>query len=185
MKQTGHKIRRILNQLMIHIFVLACNQQYLFAQEDKFDFDKEFEQTSQLIVMLNVEYDEGTPTFGAGIIFNGDKDRLYIATASHVVYRGTSKPKNILVKFKTFPGKEVMATALKNETDLDLAVLTVSDLTKQGINGCAFPFDRLPIHTELRRGDEVLPVGNPSGISWAMPVDPDKISQVNESQIVF
>jgi ankyrin repeat protein len=185
MKQIGHKIRCIPNRWMIHIFLLACNPQFLFAQEDRFDFDKEAEQTAQLIVMLSVEYDEGTPTFGAGIIFNGDKDRMYIATASHVVYRGTSKPKNILVKFKTFPGKEAIAEVLKNEADLDLAVLTVNNLTKQGINGCAFPFDRLPIRAELRRGDEVLPVGNPAGVSWAMPVEADKISQINESQIVF
>jgi ankyrin repeat protein len=185
MKHMDHKIIRILNQLMIVVFISASNQQVLFAQEDKFDFDKEFEQTAQLIVMLNVEYDEGTPTFGAGIIFNGEKDRLYIATARHVVERGALKPKSILVKFKTFPGKEIKATVSKNETELDLAVLTVNDLTKQGINGCAFPFDRLPIYADLQRGDEVLPVGNPGGVSWAMPVDADKVSQMNESQIIF
>lgn len=185
MKQSGHNITRILHQLMISVFVLICNQQFLLAQEDNFDFDKEFEQTSQVIVMLSVEYDEGTPTFGAGIIFDGDKDRLYIVTAGHVVNRGTLKPKNILVKFRTFSGKEVKAAVLKYEKDLDLAVLTVGDLTKQGVNGCAFPFDRLPMDADLQRGDEVLPVGNPNGISWAMPVDADKISEVDESQIVF
>ena len=60
MKQIGHKIRCIPNRWMIHIFLLACNPQFLFAQEDRFDFDKEAEQTAQLIVMLSVEYDEGT-----------------------------------------------------------------------------------------------------------------------------
>src|SRR5262249_29505687 len=31
----------------------------------------------------------------------------------------------------------------------------------------------------------VLPVGNPNGVSWAIPVKPDNIAQVNGSEIVF
>src|SRR6476619_5880432 len=85
------------------------------------------------------------------------------------------------------PNKALKATVLKysTQTDLDLAVVSVEDLINQEINGCAFPFDRLPVNSNLQFGDAVLPVGNPNGVSWAIPVKPDNISQINGSEIVF
>jgi len=174
----------------VSIFILALisisDPLFTHAQNTKSNFKKEFEQTSQLIVMLSADYD-GTPEFGAGIIFGSEKDRLLIVTAYHILHRGTQQPKDIWVRLKTLPNKSLKGTLLKHVTegDLDLAVLSVEDLINEGINGCAFPFDRLPTNTDLQFGDAVLPLGNPNGVSWAIPVKPDNISQVNGSEIIF
>lgn len=151
-------------------------------------FEKQFEMTARLIVMLKVDYKEGTPEVGAGFIFGHDKDRLYIATANHVVQKEALLPVDIWVTLKTMPGgKPVKATLLKNakEEGLDLSVLSIENLAQQGINACAFPYDRLGVTDELKRGDTVFPVGNPNGDSWAEPVEPDRVSQIGEKEIVF
>ena len=155
---------------------------------EEYIFEKELEQTVQLIVMISVDYDgEGTGV-GAGIVFAKDGDRLLIVTASHVIQKGPTTANNILVRFKSFPDKSFKATVLKHVNSgesLDLAVLSVSNLASQGFNACAFPFDRLRRQGALERKDEVIPIGNPNGRSWAVPVEPDKISEISESELVF
>jgi ankyrin repeat protein len=152
-----------------------------WAQTDKtVDFDKELEKTSQLIVMLKVGF-SGTPEFGAGIIFGREKDRLLVATAYHVLHRSVEHPP-VLVEMKSMPGKLLNATLLKYEAGTDLAVLSVE---KQGINVCTLPFDRLGDVAQLKRAGAVSAVGNPNGVAWAMPVEPDKISQIATREIVF
>jgi len=175
----------IMNMLVI-ASVLLFNPLFLNAQSTYSTFNKELEQTSQLIVMLSADYD-GTPEFGAGIIFGSEKDHLLIVTAYHILHRGNQQPTNIWARLKIAPNKSLKATVLKYSTqaNLDLAVLSVKDLVNQGANGCAFPFDRLPMNSNLQFGDEVLPVGNPNGLQWAIPVKPDNISQINGSEIVF
>ena len=156
------------------------NEEYLF--------EKELEQTLQLIVMLSVDYDGEGSGVGAGIVFANENDRILIVTASHVVLKGTTPAKNILVRFKSAPDKSFKAVVLKhinNGESLDLAVLSISNLAAQGLNGCAFPFDRLRREGDLERKDEVIPIGNPNGRSWSVPVEPDKIAEVSESELVF
>ena len=156
------------------------NEEYLF--------EKELEQTVQLIVMINVDYDGEGSGVAAGIVFGKDADRILIVTASHVIQKGSTTANNILVQFKSVPGKSFKATVLKqinNGESLDLAVLSVSNLANQGLNACAFPFDRLRSRSDLERKDEVIPIGNPNGRSWAVPVEADKISEVSEAGLVF
>lgn len=64
-------------------------------------------------------------------------------------------------------------------------MLSTEDLSKQGLNACAFPFDRLSRKDDLERGDEVVPVGNPNGMSWILPMEENKIFEIDENQIVF
>ena len=138
--------------------------------------------------MLNVDYDGESSGVGAGIVFANEKDRVLIATASHVILKGTTPAKNIFVRFKAFPDKLLPATVLKQVNkgeSLDLAVLSVANLAAQGINPCAFPFARLPMGGNLERKDEVFPLGNPNGRAWALAVDPDKISEITEAGITF
>lgn len=165
----------------LEIYAQTIEEEDLFNKELEQKANKEFEQTAQVIVMLS-----GDDFAGAGIIFGYEKDRLLIATASHVVQSGNKQPKFISVRFRTMPDT-FKATLLKhvNAGGLDLAVLSVDNLSKQRINPCAFPFARLSRIYDLKRGDEVIPVGNPNGNSWVLPVEPDKIAEVNESTIVF
>lgn len=145
------------------------------SQEDAGSFQRELEQTSQLIVMVTVERS------GAGIIFGREKDRLLIATAYHFLHRGDEHPP-VRVELKSMPNKLLNATLLKYDAAADLAVLSVE---KQGINVCSLPFDRLGNAAKLGRKDAVSAVGNPNGVHWAMPVDPDKISEITPKEIVF
>ena len=148
----------------------------------------ELAQTVQLIVMVSVDYDGENSAVGAGIIFANEKDRLLIATASHVIQKGKTPAQNIFVRFKSAPDKLIKATLLKQVNtgeSLDLAVLSVANLAAQGINACAFSFDRLSREDNLERKDEVIPIGNPNGRAWSVPVDADKISEITDAEIVF
>lgn len=147
-----------------------------------------------MIVMISVDYDGEGSGVGAGIVFAKDGDRILIVTASHVIQKGPTPANNILVRFKSIPDKSFKATVLKHINtgeSLDLAVLSVSNQANQanqanqGLNACAFPFDRLRPQGDLERKDEVIPIGNPNGRSWAVPVEPDKIAEITESELVF
>jgi hypothetical protein len=170
--------------------VLCLGSLNVYSQDSEAGrhFDNEFEQTARLTVMLKVEFKDGTSEAGAGFVFGHSNDRLFIATADHVVHGGSPQIQNIWVRLKTMGGgKPVKADFLKSAKaeNIDLAVLAIGDLAKQHINPCAFPYDRLPYRHNVKRGDTVYAIGNPDGDSWAEPVDPDKVAQVNEKEIVF
>ena len=180
---------KVLNFLAV-VFCLFLHQAQSRAQRtnEEFHFQMELAQTMQLIVMISVEYDGDNSGVGAGIIFANEKDRLLIATASHVIQKGATPAQNIFIRFRSAPDKLIKATVLKQINtgeDMDLAVLSVSNLAAHGINPCAVPFDRLSRQDDLERKDEVMPIGNPNGRAWSVPVDADKISDVTDSEIVF
>ena len=169
------------------LFAISFESQAQRTNEE-YAFEKELEQTVQLIVMISVEYDGDASGVGAGIVFAKDNDRVLIATASHVIQKGPTTATNISVRFKSAPDKIFKATVLKHINtgeSLDLAVLSVSNLASQGLNACAFPFDRLRWQRDLQRKDEVIAIGNPNGRSWSVPLEADKISEITESEIVF
>lgn len=172
--------------ILILYLVSIFNPFSLSAQDKDFDLDEELEKTARLIVMITADF-EGAPKIGAGIIFGREKDRLLIATAFHILHNGASAPKDILVKLKAAPGKPLKAQMLKhgNEHDIDLAVLSVAGLVKEGINVCLLPFDRLGDVESLEKRDLVYLVGNPNGEAWQMQADADKISQIKGNEIVF
>jgi hypothetical protein len=134
---------------LFYFFALAFLSSFASSAQQSTEaylFEKELEQTVQLIVMITVDYDGESSGVGAGIVFAREPDRILIVTASHVIQKGPTTAKNILVRFKSLPGKTFKATVLKqinNGEALDLAVLSVSNLATQGVNACAFPFDRL------------------------------------------
>lgn len=169
------------------IGLVAMSATAAAANDADNDLDSKIERTLQMIVMLNAEFEGGTPESGAGIIFGRDRDRLFVATAYHVVHRGGELPKQILVRFKTAPQKQLPAVLLKHadQAGPDLAVLSVVGLEKAGISIGDLPWDALGTPTELKRGDEALAIGNPNGINWAVPVSPDAVSGISEVEIVF
>jgi ankyrin repeat protein len=141
---------------------------------------QELEQSSQLIVMI-----EGENTLGAGIVFGREDDRIYIATANHVVRKG-KEARHLRVKFRGLPEKWLEARLLEHfDSDLDLAVIRVENAFVHGIDFCALPVDRLAETSILKRGDAVYPVGYPGGAPWGMPVAPDRIAQMIGKQITF
>jgi ankyrin repeat protein len=121
---------------------------------------------------------------GAAILLGRDGDRVYLATANHVVRQGGEEATKIEVQLKPLAPRWLPAQLLPpaGDPELDLALLTV--------DAASFDFCALPLHlggdsTRLRRGDPVYPVGYPGGILWAMPLAPDHASQVFPNQISF
>ncbi len=148
-------------------------------------FDVQAEWTMQLIVMISARM-ESAQTFGAGIVFGREKDRLFIATANHVVRRGAAEASDIRIRLRSAPGKALPAKLLQNVPGgLDLAVLEVEDLASNGVDTCGIPLDRLPAKATVARGDTVYPVGNPNGVPWSLPVRPDAVASVNGDELTF
>ena len=167
--------------LFARILLLAeTGMPYLRGQ----DFDKGFEQTAQLIVMIDADYGD-TPEFGAGIVFGRDPNRLLIATAYHVVHRGPAQPARIRVRLRTMRETPVDATVLRHGTpgEMDLAVLSVG--MPASFDFCAMPFARLGNVADVKRRASVSPVGNPNGTPWGVPVRPDEVSGIEGNEIVF
>jgi ankyrin repeat protein len=150
------------------------------------DFDKGFEQTAQLIVMIDVDYG-GTPQFGAGIVFGRDGNHVLIATADHVVHRGPTQPSRIRVRFRSMRDTPVEAKVLHHGApgEMDLAVLSVDTSTAHGFDVCTLPFARLGNASSVERRTLASPVGNPNGTRWGVPVEPDEVSSVEGNEFVF
>ena len=157
-----------------------------FAQSrEEIRFEREAQKSCQLIAMLSINY-KGTPVFGAGIIVGRQKDSLLIATAYHLIHYQGMRPDSIGVRLKAMPDIVLKATILKYPDDktMDLAVLRVKDNIQGG--KCGILFKRLSNSNYAReRGEEVVAVGNPNGVSWVIPVEADKLVQTNKKDIVF
>jgi ankyrin repeat protein len=147
------------------------------------DSDTDLESTTQLIVMIDgVEFGL---KFGAGIIFGWDKERIYIATANHVVRRGSQEAQSPQIRLKALPDKPFKATLLQHaDQELDLAVLSLEWPDNEKVDPCALRIDRLG-RTAIKRGDPVYAVGNPNGVPWGMPVAPDRVAQIVGVQVTF
>lgn len=163
--------------------VTLCKMLNAQDNEDKTK-SEEFERTKQLIVMINADMD-GSEEFGAGIIVGLKKDELLIATAYHLLHNGREQSNKIQVKFKSKPDKFFEAHILKysNEDTMDLALIGVKYLP----NTDSFPV-KLNTSVEassIKPGDKVFALGNPNGSEWAMPVNPDKVSDILGNDISF
>ncbi len=137
------------------------------------------ERGMELVAMVRGELGSG-----AAILLGRDGDRVYLATANHVVRQGGEEAKKIEVQLKPLAPRWLPAQLLPpaGDPELDLALLTVD---APGFDFCALPLHLAGDSTRLRRGDPVYPVGYPGGILWAMPLAPDHASQVFPNQISF
>jgi hypothetical protein len=143
------------------------------------------EEAKEMIVMVRGTLG-GTPTFGAGIIVGSRSDRLYIATANHVVRKGLNDAEDLRVEFRSLPGEAIEANLLEHaDESLDLAVLNVPGLSERHISVEGLPFDLLGDPDGLERGDPVFHVGNPNGTRWRSNVTPDAVSLVVGTEIRF
>jgi ankyrin repeat protein len=171
--------------LLFAVLLASFSPQVARSQDEEknAEFEKELESTSQLVVMLSIKF-AGSPDFGSGIIVGREKDRVFIATAYHVLHRGSDHPV-IGVRFKSDPNRELVAKLLKYDEALDLAVLTVEKLLTEKTNPCQLRLGRLGDVNALSRGTGVFSVGNPNGVGWATSVEPEKVVRFTENDIVF
>ncbi len=79
---------------------------------------------------------------GAGIVIGLGADRLYIATADHIIRKGDEEARNIQVELASMPGEVMDAMLLRHrDKNLDLAVLRVL-----GVAAYAIPVEDLSFH---------------------------------------
>ncbi len=148
------------------------------------DFDTGIGRTSQLVVMLTSQIGAAA-TFGAGIVFGRDHDRLYIVTANHVVRRGTIEATNIRVTLKSIPEKSFVARLLgQSDRESDVAVVALESWARQGVDGCRLLFDRLGDPGTLQRGNTVYAIGNPNGENWRLPLS-ERLYDARADQLAF
>lgn len=145
-------------------------------------------QAHQLVVMVRGTM-AGEPVIGAGIIFGfgTSPDRLYVATANHVLRRGrgpqsAQRIENLEVKLNWLPGEWAAGQVLDDlDADLDLAVLSVK--TPRGPLTGSQAFARLGRPVERRDG--VFAVGFPGSRQWEANLQPDPVSTVTTSTLTF
>lgn len=142
------------------------------------------EELNKLIVMIKCQI-AGDESFGAGIIFGKGSNRLYIATANHVVRRGIDETQKLQIQLKWMPGEWKTAELLDSTNrDLDLAVLAI-DLTREGVQADVLQWNQLGDPRLLKSGDSVYSVGYPNGKPWRTFETPDKIYKNSGASIIF
>jgi tetratricopeptide (TPR) repeat protein len=139
-----------------------------------------------VIVMLAGEL-AGAEIMGAGIVVGGDKERLYVATANHLVRRGSAVAQNLQITLERHEGNSPRlsrpATLLPAfDQQLDLAVLSIADISAQQYNVCKELAVLSRDETDLKA---VLPIGNPNGKAWIIPAVPDAIVKKEPPRIFF
>lgn len=177
--------KRLLGLFCVVLLLTICP--HLRAQDEerekKLELARELEMTSQIIVMLRAEF-EGAAEFGAGIVVGRDKDRLFIITAYHVLHRGALHPV-VRVKFMSSADKYLEAKLLKHDEALDLALISVENLSKEKVDPCKLRLARLGDQQELARGSGVFAIGNPNEVGWAYPIEPERITRIDGNEVVF
>jgi ankyrin repeat protein len=176
-------VRDALRSLLLAAACMGATAGGAFAQDA--GLEKQTLQGVGLVAAITGQMGE-TQVFGAGIVFAREKDRLYIATANHVVRQGARESSNLQIRLRNWPDKPLKARLMPQaERELDVAALTVDGLVANGIDPCALSLDRLAPPGAAKRGATVLPIGNPNGIPWGVPVRPDDILEVRDNHVLF
>lgn len=142
------------------------------------DRQRSEEAIRPLVVMLDVKV-AGTDDYGAGIIAAVVSDRLYIATANHVVRKEGKDATAITVGFSWLPGETRSARLLATyDEQLDLAVILVDKASELAIP--PLPFNNVALASSLNKGDLVFPMGYPNRQPWSTRALPDAIASVQD-----
>ena len=138
------------------------------------------EPIKQLVVMLRGTLGEQSFN-GAGIIVGQRPDRLYIATAHHVVRQATQQAERIEAQFRWLPGEwKTVSVLADGDVDLDLAVLAAD---ARGFSIPDLPWGALGDPKALAPGSRAFPVGFPNAMPWFRPQQPHVVNTVTAQQI--
>ena len=140
------------------------------------------EQTKYLIVMVRGKIGDAE-TSGAGIIVGQGPDRLYVATANHVVRAGTASATGLEIMLRWTPGEWHRATLTSDfDQGLDLAVILVPNATAL-LRQVKLPVARLA--AEVKKTQQVFPIGYGGGTPWSTRVTADLVSDVTSDSVKF
>jgi hypothetical protein len=145
------------------------------------------QELASLVVMIRGTVGEKS-VVGAGVIFGVASDRLYIATANHVVrgersLGGEAELGRVQVQLRWLRGEWQSAKVLDESFDeaLDLAVITVAGASQLAVP--KLPWGSLVTPDALVPGESVIPIGYPGGRPWFMPRQPHVVSTI-EPQVI-
>jgi alpha-tubulin suppressor-like RCC1 family protein len=141
------------------------------------------QQTKRLITMIRGKV-RGQDTFGAGIIVGTGSDRLYVATANHVVRQGSDEAQELRAQLLWLRGEWVEAKLLTHaDPASDLAVLNVPGLRRLSVPKLAF--DVVGDAATLKKRDAVFTIGYPDGREWYARVTPDYVIEATSDSVAF
>jgi hypothetical protein len=141
----------------------------------------QYDALKRLVVMIRGKLGDA-PVGGAGIVFGAGNNRLYIATANHVVRRGTRTAESVEVQLRWLPGEWVPASVLEHgDVDLDLAVIAVPGASK--LSTPEFAWQVLVSPQSLAPGNKVFPIGYPEATPWFMNIQAHLVSSVTNALI--
>ncbi|PNG53100.1 putative oxidoreductase/HEAT repeat-containing protein [Variovorax sp. WDL1] len=138
-----------------------------------------------LVVQISGRLD-GEDVVGTGIVFGSNADRLYIATARHLVRQGMSTLSQPTVRLNMLPGEAIPALLLEHsDRDLDLAVLEIRDPAQHRVVvSNILPFDRIGGTQSLEPNAKVYAVGLPVELA-NMPAQANHFDRSVGIQVVF
>jgi hypothetical protein len=173
-------MRSLIGCLLVGLMFFSTTQRGWTSEREELEIDR----ITDAVVVISAEGE--STTWGSGIVFARTKDDAYIVTANHVVRRGATEIPNLRVKLRSYQDKPLSAELLdKFDPQLDIAVLHISRLKKQGVDCSTLPVDVLTNAKKIARGDLVIPIGNPNGMSWIIPVKSEPIAQTGGNEITF
>ena len=139
----------------------------------------------QLVVMVESTI-AGQERIGAGIIVGFRSGQLYIVTADHIVRQAAQEADEVKIRFYWSPETKITAKLLApRDIDLDLAVLSVGDVTWLQKKLDELPFDRLGDPKFSQRGDALYLLGNPHGKSWRVNTTPERVAETRREFVEF
>lgn len=141
-----------------------------------------------LLVMIKSEWDDpgqDPSQNGVGIVLARQSDRLYIATANHVVRYGPRKAKSVLLRLHWLPGEPKKADVTEHfDTKLDLAVLILGRASELAVP--ELPFRVLADSTKLKPEEsKVRAMGYPGGREWYVRSAPDVVAPGDAESVKF
>jgi hypothetical protein len=138
------------------------------------------EHIKQLVVMLQGTLAEQSFN-GAGIIVGRTSERLYIATAHHVVRQATQQAERVEAQFRWLPGEWKKVSVLADgDVDLDLGMLAVD---AREVPNSDLAWAVLADPNALEPGAKVFPIGFPNAMPWFRPQQPQIINRVSAQHI--
>jgi hypothetical protein len=173
----GNMLRSIIGTLIIVLQLVLNAAASEIAQEAQ-------QEAARLVTMIHSTFPDGERV-GAGIIFGYRADTLYIVTANHNVRWGEAEASKIEIRLRDRTEHPLKATlSAKFDGKLDLAVLSVEDVSKLRFDPATLSFDRLGNSHVIQRGALVYPMGN-ARRPWAMSVSPDEITEKEGDHLYF
>ncbi|BBO75788.1 hypothetical protein DSCW_32050 [Desulfosarcina widdelii] len=179
--------RNIFKTVLFAAVILLCIAKADVRADSALNSERRVKQAKKIVAMISGEFKDA-PCVGTGIVFGAANNRLYIATARHIVrkdpnFSGESAVEdahNIKVEFSQLPGEKFTAKLLsdyREAKETDLAVLVVTHAESLGLTRQLFPFAIIDENTDMAWGDSLHAITHEKGQKWSLNAIPFKFKK--------